>query len=72
MAAALVTQAARYVIQVAVKHRDLETCPAGRSYLRSLKPRWRAENATLAALTGWDTLDIRNDVVAQWMRMRGQ
>jgi len=63
---------ARYVIQVAAKERDVASCAAGRSYLRALKPRWRAENAELAELTGWDPLDIRNDMVAHWMRSREQ
>jgi hypothetical protein len=63
---------ARYVIQVAMKREDLATCAAGRSYLRSLKPRWRAEGATLADLTGWNLPDIRAAMVAHWMRTREQ
>ena len=61
---------ARYIAQVAVKTRDLNTCSAGRTYLHDLRDRWRAENRTLADLTGWAPADIRRDMVAAWEQER--
>ena len=57
---------ARYVTHVAAKGRGVAGCRAGRDYLASLQTRWRAENASLARLTGWDAADIRRDMVAHW------
>ena len=61
---------ARFVIQVASKLRTQNTCPAGRRYRAQLHERWKAENATLAQLTGWNPADIHRDMVAQWDRTR--
>jgi hypothetical protein len=63
---------ARYVIQVAVKRRDVESCAAGRAYMHALRDRWRAENRSLAELTGWNPADIRQAMVAQWKATREQ
>jgi hypothetical protein len=57
---------ARYVMQVAWKGRSLSGCAAGTRYRDSLRDRWRAENATLASLTGWDPAEIRKAMVAHW------
>jgi hypothetical protein len=57
---------ARYVLQVAWKGRSLSACAAGARYRDSLRDRWRAENATLASLTGWDPAEIRKAMVAHW------
>jgi hypothetical protein len=61
---------ARFVIQVASKRRTMLTCAAGRAYRDTLHLRWRAENATLAQLTGWAPADIRAAMVAHWNRTR--
>jgi hypothetical protein len=63
---------ARYITQVAVKRRDITSCAAGRDYMHTLRDRWRAENHTLADLTGWNPADIRRDMVAQWEQTREQ
>ena len=62
----------RFVIQVASKRRDTSTCAAGREYRQALHERWKAENATLASLTGWAPDDIHRDMVAHWERTREQ
>jgi hypothetical protein len=62
----------RFVIQVASKRRDTSTCAAGRDYRQALHERWKAENATLASLTGWAPDDIHRDMVAHWERTREQ
>ena len=62
----------RFVIQVAAKGRDTSSCAAGREYRRMLHERWKAENATLASLTGWAPDDIHRDMVAHWERTREQ
>jgi hypothetical protein len=61
---------ARYVLQVAWKGRSLSSCAAGYHYQDSLRERWRAENATLASLTGWDPAEIRTAMVDHWERHR--
>jgi len=61
---------ARYITQVAVKRRDINSCEAGHEYMHALRDRWRAENRTLAELTGWNPADIRRDMVAQWEQTR--
>ena len=61
---------ARFVIQVASKRRSMSTCAAGDAYRRELHARWKAENATLAGLTGWKPEDIRRDMVAHWLLAR--
>jgi hypothetical protein len=66
------TYQARYIIQVAVKRRDLNACAAGRAYLYALADRWGDERRTLADLTGWSPADIRHDMVAQWEQTREQ
>ena len=61
---------ARFVMQIAWKGKDLNTCSAGRAYRATLRDRWREENKTLASLTGWDTADIRKAMVKDWMKNR--
>ena len=60
----------RFVIQVASKLRSMDSCSAGRAYRKTLHERWKAENATLARLTGWDPDAIHRDMVAHWDRTR--
>jgi hypothetical protein len=61
---------ARFVMQVAWKGQELKTCSAGRAYSATLRDRWRAENKTLASLTGWNPSNIRKSMVADWMKSR--
>jgi hypothetical protein len=61
---------ARYVLQVAWKSRNRSACAAGIRYRDSLRDRWRAENATLAALTGWDPTEIGEAMADHWDHRR--
>ena len=61
---------ARFVIHVASKLRTMSTCAAGEAYRKELHERWKAEDATLADLTGWSPDDIHREMVAHWERTR--
>jgi hypothetical protein len=45
-------------------------CSAGFDYRHAITARWQAENATLAALTGWRPEEIRKAMVDHWQRTR--
>jgi hypothetical protein len=60
----------QYLTRIGWKGQYTLACSAGFDYRHALTARWQAENATLAALTGWQPDAIRHAMVAQWQRTR--